>query len=443
MEQHSVRRKQFGAHLAERRRGLGLSQPQLAAQLCALSGITSVTRNEVSRWERGARIPDTWLRYLARTLRLPLADLEQAAAYARGDTGAHPPGQLLPLAELLPDNGPLERAPSRHGRRIGADTVAALAARIHALRLADDVLSGGGLIAPAFRELRTAAALYRDATYSEHTGRALLVQIGELAQITGFVASDAGRHGDAERAYRLGLSAARQACDGPLAAHLAGSLAYQWSNSGREREGADLARAAVREAGEDAPGVARALFLDRMAWTHTRTRDAQVAMRALGQAHDALSDGAGRRPVWAYWVSHEELDIMDARVFTELRRPLRAVPLLTDVLARYDSARARESALYRSWLAVALADANEPEQAAHEAVRVIEQSAALSSARTAGRARAVLERLKPFAAVPKVRSALAEHGHLLLCHQPIATGLDARSGSTRHAAAGVWNPPVG
>lgn len=105
---------------------------------------------------------------------------------------------------------------------------------------------------------------------------------------------------------------------------------------------------------------------------------------------------------------------MDARVYTELHRPLRAVPLLADVLDRYDATHARELALYRSWLAVALADANEPEQAAAEALRVIELSGDLTSDRTASRTRVVLERLREYDDVPEVHTVLAEHGHLLL-----------------------------
>jgi hypothetical protein len=113
-------------------------------------------------------------------------------------------------------------------------------------------------------------------------------------------------------------------------------------------------------------------------------------------------------------VNREELEVMDARVFTELRRPLRAVPLLQDVLGRYDATHAREVALYRSWLAVALADANEPEQAAEEARRVIDTSGDLSSERTAERARTVLHRLKDYEDVPEAREVLADYGHLLL-----------------------------
>ncbi|MEU1022203.1 helix-turn-helix transcriptional regulator [Streptomyces sp. NPDC005900] len=411
----SERKCRFGSYLAGLRRRTGKSQQQLAAQLCLLSGTQSVTRNEVSRWERGTRSPEAWLPTLAQALSVPLADLQQAVAYARGEESARPPGMLLTLAELLPPNDPLGRSLCHQGPRIGPSVVALLAGRVHGLRLADDVLSGGDLIAPAFRELHKAVDLYRTAAFSEETGRGLLVQVGELSQIAGWVASDAGRPDDAEHAYRLGLSAARQADDPMLVGNLAGSLAYHWSNNGRERDAADMAQAAVDESGPDAAPAARALFLDRVAWTQTRAGEPQAALRALSEAHEALSAEGGRQaPPWAYWVSREELEVMDARVFTELHRPLRAVPLLTDVLSRYDTTHARELALYRSWLAVALADANEPEQAAEEAQRIIELSGELSSDRTAARTRVVLKRLQPYAAVPEVRSVLAEHGHLLL-----------------------------
>ncbi|MEU1131233.1 hypothetical protein ABZ383_15455 [Streptomyces sp. NPDC005900] len=90
------------------------------------------------------------------------------------------------------------------------------------------------------------------------------------------------------------------------------------------------------------------------------------------------------------------------------------MPLLQDVLGLYDATHAGEVALYRSWSAVALADANEPEQAAEEARRVIDTSGDLSSERTAERARTVLHRLKEYEDVPEARDVLADYGHLLL-----------------------------
>ncbi|MET8811144.1 hypothetical protein ABZW47_04000 [Streptomyces sp. NPDC004549] len=274
------------------------------------------------------------------------------------------------------------------GRRIGTTTVDGLAARVHGIRPADDVLSGGDLIAAAFRELRAAVRLYRESEHSEEMGRGLLVQIGELGQVAGWIASDAGRGEDAEHAYRLGLSAARQAGDAPLVAQLAGSLGHHLTNSGREREGEGSRRGGrAGHSGHDAlpvPGP-------RGVGTHARRRGT-TGLRALGEAHAALDTIDGPpAPTWAYWVNREALEVMDARVFTELRRPLRAVPLLQDVLGRYDATHGREVALYRSWLAVALADANEPEQAAEEARPVL----APSSTRPAISPRSARRRRRP------------------------------------------------
>ncbi len=409
------RRRRFGAYVAQLRRRADKSQRTLALRLSDLSGTQSITRNEVSRWERGERIPDTWLPFLAQALGVPASEMERAAAYARNAPGGVLPGPSATLAELLPDGDLMAPLSAPRGRRIGAETVADLAARVHALRLADDVLSGGDLIEPAFRALHAGVRLHREAAFSESTGRALLVQIGELAQIAGWIASDAGRHSDAERAYTLGISAARQAGDRPLVANLAGSLAYQHSNTGREREGIDLAHAAVDEAGPDAPPKTRALFLDRVAWAHAKAGEARSAIQALGDAHDALgSADTDDAPAWAYWVTQAELEVMDARAYTELRRPLRAVPLLEDVLGRYDATHTREVALYRSWLAVALADANEPERAVEEAHRTIDVSGDLTSTRTSERVRVVLTRLRAYDDLPEVRDLMNAHGHLLL-----------------------------
>lgn len=406
------RRRQFGAYLARLRRAARMTQRGLAERLCAVSGVPSVTRNEVGRWEQGRRVPEAWLPALATVLGASLDDLERAAAWARGEAHGRLPGALATLSDLLPDGDELGPERGSHGRRIGPSTVASLAARVHGLRLADDLLAGRDLITPASRELAGAVRLHRERSYDEATGRELLVQIGELAQIAGWIASDAGAHADAERAYRLGITAARQAADGALTANLAGSLAYQLTNTGRESEGLDLARAAVDEAGPDAPAKTRALFHDRVAWASAKSGRAhqQDAMRALGEAHAALTEDDGPdAPPWAYWVSREELEVMDARVFTELHRPLRAVPLLGRVLDRYDTTHARELALYLSWLAVAYADANEPEEAAAVAARMFDASADVASDRTDERGRVVIDRLAEFEDIPEVREVLAAH----------------------------------
>lgn len=66
----------FGEHLAQLRRRRGLSQRRLAELLCAASGVPTVSRNEVSRWERGLRTPARpWLAWLSRVLDAPMPEV--------------------------------------------------------------------------------------------------------------------------------------------------------------------------------------------------------------------------------------------------------------------------------------------------------------------------------------------------------------------------------
>jgi transcriptional regulator with XRE-family HTH domain len=74
----------LGALLTRARLASGRSQLRVAEQLCAASGVPTVSRHELSRWERETRIPTTfWLRWLAHVLDLNLTDLERAAAVTR------------------------------------------------------------------------------------------------------------------------------------------------------------------------------------------------------------------------------------------------------------------------------------------------------------------------------------------------------------------------
>ena len=96
----------------------------------------------------------------------------------------------------------------RAGRRIGASTVEHVEQRVHHLRLLDDHIGGKETFTLATTEVAATADLLRLATYTENVGRRLLVALGELCQIAGWVASDAGLHNDAERLYLAGVQAA-------------------------------------------------------------------------------------------------------------------------------------------------------------------------------------------------------------------------------------------
>ncbi|MGH3328396.1 MAG: helix-turn-helix domain-containing protein [Streptomycetales bacterium] len=286
----------------------------------------------------------------------------------------------------------------RSGRRIGAGLVANIAARSAELRQLDDYVGGGDLAETVDRELDATLALLADAAYPEALGRRLLVAVGELAQVAGWVLSDAGMHRAAAARYLAGVRAAHAAGHAPLAANLLSSLAYQMANVGHPREAVLLARSAYRGAERVATPRTRALLLDRVAWAHAKAGDAGDAERALGGADEEYANvrPGDEDPDWVYWVDRDELDVMAGRCLTELRRPLKAEPVLRSVLTRYDASRARETGLYLTWLADSYLHANEIEQACATAAQALALSATVNSARIRSRVATVREHMQPY-----------------------------------------------
>ncbi len=83
-----TKQETLGALIARVRAEQGISQLRLAERLCAASGLSTITRHEVSRWEREERIPATyWLGWLGAVLDVPWPELERAALAGRAARG--------------------------------------------------------------------------------------------------------------------------------------------------------------------------------------------------------------------------------------------------------------------------------------------------------------------------------------------------------------------
>ncbi|RZS36808.1 helix-turn-helix protein [Herbihabitans rhizosphaerae] len=268
----------------------------------------------------------------------------------------------VPVAALYgPPTDPLRRAHewlvsspvtehARAGRYVGDSLVATLERRVVELRRLDDELGGRDLYPLVRNELSDAEALAREASYADATGRRLLAVVGQLSQLAGWVASDAGRHTEAEHVYLSGVHAADAAGDRTLGAQLLSTLSYQLANVGDPRDAALLAQTAVAGA-EDAPPIARALLLERVAWASARAGERGAAARALDAVDDAYADrGGDAEPDWVYWLDRREIDVMAGRVFIATGEPERAEPLITSALDGYGGS-ARERGLYLAWLA--------------------------------------------------------------------------------------------
>lgn len=81
----------LGPLLAQLRTQRGWSQLRLAQQLCAAAGVPTVSRTEVSRWEREERVPGPfWFGWLAAVLEVPPDLLASARPARRRGSGGRP-----------------------------------------------------------------------------------------------------------------------------------------------------------------------------------------------------------------------------------------------------------------------------------------------------------------------------------------------------------------
>jgi transcriptional regulator with XRE-family HTH domain len=355
--------------------------------------IASLERALDAGGELAALLPKRW--EFGSGLWLP-ADSEQLAA----DLATEQPtaANAVRLAHDWLIAEPPQLAEKRAGRRIGVSLVEQVERRVHQLRLMDDHVGGADTYAMVTAELAATTALLADCAYTEEIGKRLLVAVGELAQLAGWTSSDAGRYAEAERLYLLGVRAAHAGGDPAGAANNLSSLAYQASNVGDAHQALTLARSAYAGARHDATAKSRALLGERIAWAAARAGDAQAAERALGAVEtDYARQGSGDEdPEWVYWLSPEEVEVMAGRVWTELQRPLRAVPILERAIAGYGDDTGRETSLYQTWMAESLAQANEPERAAAAATKALRLSRQAGSVRAEDRVAAVRKQLRRY-----------------------------------------------
>ncbi|GAA3845422.1 hypothetical protein GCM10022243_09650 [Saccharothrix violaceirubra] len=272
---------------------------------------------------------------------------------------------------------------TRSGRRVGTTLSDALDARVVELRHLDDVVGSQDLLPAVRKELAEAEALVRNSSYPDIIGSRLLTATGELAQLAGWVASDAGLHAEAQRVYLSGVSAAEAANDFVLGGQLFSSLSYQMANVGNAEDALLLARTATHGA-RDATPVVRALLLERVAWASARVGDREATRRTLDEVDDAYerrTDGLPE-PEWVYWLNRAEIDVMAGRCMIELGAPDKAEPLLSAAIATYPVEQAREVALYLTWLAEAYARSGQMDAAGATLSDARGFAAAMPSART-------------------------------------------------------------
>lgn len=294
------------------------------------------------------------------------------------------------------------------GTRHGASSVAELRGNIVRLRRLDDHLGGGDTYRLYVAEVEKATAMLKDGNFSATIRRELLVLLAEQSQQAGWAAFDAGWHDKAQHLYQRSFTAAREADNAALAGNALALRSYQLLATGTVP--IELADKSCSIAAGNVHPAVKSLLYQRAAWTYAVGGQPEQAARVLGHAEDALTIANADIPApdWAAW-AHDptELQIMTGRCWTELHRPLRAVPAMETAMAQYDDSHARDKALYLSWLADAYLDAGEAEPAAAVVNRALDLSASVASTRPFGRLNTVMGRLEAYKSAPGVADLLA------------------------------------
>lgn len=378
-----MRQQTIGQLLRELRAQHNRSQAEQAEVLSELAE-RAVTRHEVSRWEREARLlTPFWQRHYAASFGAPVEQLRVAVAAARARRKQQEVDPVQRRQFMTVMAGMALPAGADGVCRLGHNDADRLGRHTARLRRLDNILGGGDTYAIYAAEAERTAALINRSAHSQAVGRALRSLLAEQHQLAGWAAFDAGRHSQARAHYRDSRTAAVEADDGALAANALAFVAYQQTTV--HADGTDAASASVEQARPVATPRVKALLLERSAWAHAVAGDARTADTALSQAR-------------------EELHRPDDR--TELRRPLRAVPVLERVLVTFDDTHGRDKALYLTWLASSYLQAREVEQAAATLSRAHELAAGVASVRPSVRITAVARQLQPHRGVPEVAEVL-------------------------------------
>jgi hypothetical protein len=152
----------------------------------------------------------------------------------------------------------------------------------------------------------------------------------------------------------------------------------------------------------------RALVHDRAAWTFALVGEAKEAAAALAVVEEQLHTPADApTPDYAEWVDTTELQIIQGRTWTEMKRPMRAIGPLEAAIGDLSDRHARDNALYSSWPAEAYLLAGEVEQAADLIAGSLDLAVGITSVRPAQRLVNVGRQLYPYQSVGVVSDLLA------------------------------------
>jgi len=158
--------------------------------------------------------------------------------------------------------------------------------------------------------------------YPETIAREVMSAAADAAEVLGWSAYDAGRHGAAQRYFVQGLRLAREANDRLMGGQILANLSHQANYLGNFSEAIQFARAAQAATVGEASATARAMFLAMEARALASIGDSQACAAALHRAEQAFDQhNPAEDPDWISYFDAWELAGEAAHCFRDLGQP--------------------------------------------------------------------------------------------------------------------------
>lgn len=212
-----------------------------------------------------------------------------------------------------------------------------------------------------------------------------LAGFGQLCQLAGWLALDAGRAGAARRYLTMAVHAGHETDDPGLAASGLAYLSLQDGYRGRIRSALALAKTALDTTAGCATPLTRTMLANRLARAQAACGNTSATLTSLDYARTAFSQGGSEpEPTWVTYVDEVEVEAQAGACYLELRMPTEARRALTTALGRLSEVtphRVRDQVHYLCRLAHCCLLECDVEQACHHAGLAVRAAQALGSRR--------------------------------------------------------------
>lgn len=303
----------LGSEIRRLRLARGLSQSDLAVEVCRCSGRNTVTKFEVSRWEGDRRRPGPYsMRFLAAALGVDVEDLLSVNRR-----------QFVSASLAVPS---IVRPSLRSARKITLAEVSAVEELTATIRQLDNEFGGGHVYGIASQALTSRVVpMLRSGSYTDQVGKNLTRTAARLGHLCGWTAYDLREHEKAEQHFATAFKMSNTISDRAFAGEILAASSHQAIHRGKHRKAVELAQASKGIADEThTPALrAEASILEANAWA--ALGDRAECLRSLSSAESDIERAtASNTPDWLSYMDAGYLAARFAHCFRDLGEMSRA-----------------------------------------------------------------------------------------------------------------------